>query len=106
MTSMAASRGIIHVEVAFALPDWQRIIVLDVAEGTTVRQAVTPAELARHFPEVAPDIFERADLGIFGQPIRDPDTQVLREGDRVEVYRPLQIDPKAARAERAARSRQ
>ncbi|AMD02486.1 RnfH family protein [Halomonas chromatireducens] len=103
---MAVSEGRIHVEVAFALPEKQRIVELDVAEGTTVRQAVAQAELARHFPEVAADTFERADLGIFGKPVRDPDSQLLREGDRVEVYRSLEIDPKAARAERAARARQ
>ncbi len=103
---MAASEGRIHVEVAFALPARQRIVELDVVQGTTVRQAVTLAELARYFPEVAPGIFEQADLGIFGKPVRDPETQVLREGDRVEVYRPLELDPKAARAERAARTRQ
>ncbi|RDB42590.1 RnfH family protein [Halomonas sp. DQ26W] len=107
---MAASdgrlEGCLHVEVAFALPDRQRIVALTVAEGTTVRQAVVQAELARLFPEVTPETFGRADLGIFGKPVRDPDAQALREGDRVEVYRPLVIDPKAARAERAARTRQ
>ena len=42
-------------------------------------------------------------LGIFGKALREPDTLLLRDGDRVEVYRPLAIDPKAARLERAKR---
>ncbi|RTR05516.1 RnfH family protein [Halomonas nitroreducens] len=93
----------IRVEVAFALPQRQRIVELTVPEGTTARQAVTLARLEELFPEVAPATFREADLGIFGKALRDPQRQPLREGDRVEVYRPLKIDPKAARAARAAR---
>ncbi len=93
----------LRVEVAFALPHRQRIVELMVPEGTTPRQAVALARLEEHFPEVAPATFREADLGIFGKALRDPERQPLREGDRVEVYRPLKIDPKAARAARAAR---
>ncbi|MDN3554705.1 RnfH family protein [Halomonas maura] len=94
---------LLRVEVAFALPHRQRIVELTVPEGTTARQAVVLARLEEHFPEVAPASFREADLGIFGKALRDPERQPLREGDRVEVYRPLKIDPKAARAARAAR---
>lgn len=91
------------VEVAFALPSKQRIVALRVPEGTTARQAVALADLPTLFPEVPGDTFAEAPLGIFGKAIREPDTHLLRDGDRVEIYRPLAIDPKAARLERAKR---
>ncbi|WP_386081813.1 RnfH family protein [Vreelandella sp. F11] len=91
------------VEVAFALPSKQRIVALRVPEGTTARQAVALADLPTLFPEVPGDTFAEAPLGIFGKAIREPDTHLLRDGDRVEIYRPLAIDPKSARLERAKR---
>ncbi|MFB9869251.1 RnfH family protein [Vreelandella sulfidaeris] len=91
------------IEVAYALPSKQRIVALRVPEGTTAHQAVDLANLPALFPEVPGESFARAPLGVFGKALRDPDTQPLREGDRVEVYRPLAIDPKAARLERAKR---
>lgn len=91
------------VEVAFALPAKQRLVALQVPPGTTARQAVALANLPQFFPELTEDTFTKAPLGIFGKALRNPDTQTLRAGDRVEVYRPLQIDPKAARLERAKR---
>ncbi|MBE0399995.1 RnfH family protein [Halomonas sp. FME1] len=91
------------VEVAYALPHKQRLVALRVPEGTTARQAVERADLPALFPELPSGTFEQAPLGIFGKALRSPDTQALREGDRVEVYRPLAIDPKAARLERAKR---
>ncbi|QOR40500.1 RnfH family protein [Billgrantia diversa] len=100
---MGADMGL-AVEVVFALPDRQRIVALEVPEGTTARQAVALAGLDRLFPEVPAATFAEADLGIFGKLLRDPDVQRLRAGDRVEVYRPLEIDPKAARARRAERA--
>ncbi|QEM83432.1 RnfH family protein [Halomonas binhaiensis] len=95
--------GKIHVEVAFALPHEQRIVSLEVEPGTTARQAVLQATLDALFPGVPDDTFREAALGIFGTALRDPEHHELRAGDRVEVYRPLIIDPKVARAERAAK---
>jgi hypothetical protein len=43
-------------------------------------------------------------MGIFGKGVRNPQEEVLRESDRVEIYRPLTIDPKVARANRAAKT--
>lgn len=91
------------VEVAYALPHKQRLVALSVPEGTTARQAVALADLPALFPELPSDAFLKAPLGIFGKVLRTPETDILREGDRVEVYRPLAIDPKAARHERAKR---
>ncbi|WP_136254864.1 RnfH family protein [Onishia niordana] len=96
--------GAIRVEVAYALPTRQKIVELNVPAETTARQAVVLAELPRYFPELPVETFLEADLGIFGKALRDPENHTLREGDRVEVYRPLKIDPKAARAARAAKA--
>ncbi|MEQ6918029.1 RnfH family protein [Halomonas aquatica] len=102
---VASSSNMIEVEVAFALPERQCIVPLRVAGGTTAREAVEIAGLEAKFPEVSPAVFQEADLGIFGKRLRDPDEQPLKAGDRVEVYRPLELDPKAARAQRAAREK-
>lgn len=90
----------IQVEVAYALPEKQKIIRLQVEAGTTLRDAVKQSGIVLEFPEIDP---ENAKFGIFGKAVRDADKEVLREGDRVEIYRPLLIDPKQARANRAAK---
>lgn len=90
----------INVEVAFALPDEQKIIALRVDDDCTVYEAVIKSKIVEHFPQIDPD---NAPMGIFGKAIRDPKTEVLKDGQRVEIYRPLLIDPKKARANRAAK---
>jgi hypothetical protein len=92
----------ISVEVAYARPDVQRIVAIEVPEGTTLRQALERSGIAELFPEID---LERAPVGIFGAVVKDRE-QVLRAGDRVEIYRPLIADPKAKRAERAKAQRE
>ncbi len=94
----------IDIEVAYALPGEQRIVPLSVPDGTTAREAVIRAHLETHFPECDAATFHDADLGIFGALLKIPEHHVLQAGDRVEVYRPLQIDPKVARVARASRA--
>ncbi len=86
--------------MVYALRNEQILLALDVEEGTTVRQAIEKSGIQRRFPEVDP---ARAPVGIFGRLAR-PDA-LLRDGDRVEIYRPLIADPKDARRERATRRR-
>lgn len=95
----------IDIEVAYALPGEQRIIHLSVPGGTTAREAVMMAHLEAHFLECDAATILTADLGIFGTLLKTPEQHALQRGDRVEVYRPLQIDPKAARVARASRRR-
>lgn len=90
----------IQVEVAYALPEKQKIIRLSVEQGTVLRDAVKRSGIVQEFPDIDPD---NAKYGIFGKAVRDADAEVLRDGDRVEIYRPLLIDPKQARANRAAK---
>lgn len=96
----------IAVEVVYALPEQQKLIELLVQPGTTAFQAVEQSGITRFFPNL--DI-EEAPLGIFGQTLGTkglpPARQyILRQGDRVEIYRPLKADPKEARRRRAAKS--
>lgn len=88
----------IRVEVAFARPDRQEIIAVDVEQGTTALDAVRRSGIVSLFPEIDPDT---SNMGIFGKAIKKPSTHELRDGDRVEIYRPLKIDPKQARLNRA-----
>ncbi len=90
----------ITVEVAYALPNKQLIKTLEVPVGTTAHQAVKLSAIAEAFDEAIP---EDSPLGIFGKAVANE--YVLREGDRVEIYRPLIADPKEVRKERAARAR-
>lgn len=87
----------VHVEVAYALPQEQVILPLDVAQGTTLEQAIQDSGILQQFPEID---LAAAKVGIFGK-ISKPDT-VLRDMDRVEIYRPLIADPKQVRKQRAA----
>lgn len=86
------------VEVAYARPDKQRIVPVTVPEGTTALEAVKLSGIVGDFPEIDPDAI---DMGIFGKVIKKPAEHQLRAGDRVELYRPLKIDPKQARLNRA-----
>jgi len=87
---------LIRVEVACALPQRQRIVAVQVALGTTAEQAVLQSGILAQFPIIDASALK---LGIFSKAVK-PDA-VLREGDRVEIYRPLQADPKAVRRQRA-----
>lgn len=90
------TKDLIRVEVAYARPDKQLIVPVDVAEGTTALEAVEKSAIQEHFPEIDAT---SAKLGIFGK-AQKPGT-VLRAGDRVEIYRPLIADPKESRRKRA-----
>jgi hypothetical protein len=80
------------VEVAYALPGRQRVVQLPLRDGMTALDAVQAAGLEREFPEIAGrDLV----LGIYGRRVES--TQVLRSGDRIEIYRPLRFDPRDAR---------
>ncbi len=92
--------ALLNVEVAYALPEKQAIVPLQVAEGTTAIAAVHQSRIAERFEGLDPD---SAKLGIFGKAV-GPQTP-LSEGDRVEIYRPLVADPKEVRKERAARAK-
>ena len=88
------------VEVACALPERQTVVRVSLAEGMTALEAVEASGLLRSLPELGD---RPPDLGIFGRPV--PPGEVLREGDRVEIYRPLRADPRETRRRLAAEGR-
>ena len=88
-----------RVTLAVALPGRQEVIELDLAAGATVADAIAAAELARRFPGVD---FAAMRAGVWSREA-GPATR-LREGDRVELYRPLKADPKDMRRRRAKAS--
>ncbi len=91
----------IKVEVAYALPEKQRIEKLSVAKGTTALEAVKQANMGRFF-DSSPDLMT-AKIGVFGQLVQA--TYELSEGERVEIYRELLVDPKAVRRARAEKAK-
>lgn len=82
----------ITVEIAYGTAEQQWLQTLNVPTGTTAREAVLHSSIATALPGVD---LHNAVLGIFGKVIQS-DT-VLRARDRIEIYRPLLIDPKEAR---------
>jgi putative ubiquitin-RnfH superfamily antitoxin RatB of RatAB toxin-antitoxin module len=91
------AEGTIVVEVAYALPEQQRIVEVEVAPGTLAIDVVKQSGITKFFPDI--DI-DAAKLGLFGKAIK-PKTYEVEEGDRIEIYRPLIADPKASRKARA-----
>ena len=88
--------GALSVEVVYALPRQARAVTVRLPEGATVRDAVRAAGL----PGVAAG---KHRFGIYGEEV--PADAPVADGDRVEVYRPLVLDPKEARRRRALRSK-
>jgi putative ubiquitin-RnfH superfamily antitoxin RatB of RatAB toxin-antitoxin module len=90
--------NMIDVEIVYALRNEQKIVKLSLDEGSTLRQAVENSGLMAMFPEINLDAGNKT--GIWGK-LAKADT-VLRDRDRVEIYRPLLADPKEVRKQRAA----
>lgn len=89
----------IRIEVAYAEADSQRIVTLTAYPGITVRQAVERSGIVRFYPQID---MKQLDVGIFSNSC--PLDTVLRDGDRVEIYRPLLCDPKEMRRKRARKN--
>lgn len=95
--------SMIEVEVVYAAVDRQVLLSVAVPSGDTVRAAVKGSGIGAHFPELDLD---SCPLGIFGKAVADPAVQLVQEGDRIEIYRPLLADPKEVRRLRAAKAAQ
>ena len=81
------------VSVVYALPQEQFIEELDVAEGVTVEEAIHMSHVLERFPEIDLSLHK---VGIFAKLAKL--NQMLREGDRIEIYRPLPRKPRSAHA--------
>lgn len=80
--------SMLKVEVAFALPDEQVVIALEVNDDATVEQVISQSGILDQFPQID---LETAKIGIFSQAVKLSDS--VEAGDRIEIYRPLTIDP-------------
>jgi putative ubiquitin-RnfH superfamily antitoxin RatB of RatAB toxin-antitoxin module len=87
----------ILIEVAYALPQKQLIIPIKVKQGVTAEEAIQLSGITKKFPEIDLEVNQ---IGIFGK-LTQLD-HVMRERDRIEIYRPLIADPKEIRRQRAA----
>lgn len=86
----------IRVRVVYALPAQQFVEDLTVPVGSTAREVIESSSLRLNFPRIDPG---RDRIGIYSRLIT-ADT-VVEDGDRIEIYRPLQADPKSVRRELA-----
>ncbi|AZZ98728.1 RnfH family protein [Pseudoalteromonas sp. R3] len=91
----------IQVEVVFALPEKATTLSVDVAEGTSVEQVVLQSGILERCPEIDPT---NLSLGVWNRTVKL--NHVVRDGDRIEVYRPLIADPKEARRRRAEKAKE
>jgi putative ubiquitin-RnfH superfamily antitoxin RatB of RatAB toxin-antitoxin module len=89
----------IRVEVVYGTAKKQRLLALEVEPGCTAGEAIERSGIREHFPEIAT---QPEAIGIFGRKVGLQ--QQLRQGDRVEIYRPLIADPKEVRRRRARES--
>lgn len=87
----------IRVEVVFALPERQSLIAVTLPAGATVAEAIESSGIAGEFPQLDLANYQ---VGIWGR-IVEPG-RGLKDGDRIEIYRPLVIDPREARRNLAA----
>jgi putative ubiquitin-RnfH superfamily antitoxin RatB of RatAB toxin-antitoxin module len=83
------------IEVVYADPKKQMILSLKVPKDSTVKEAIQLSGILKHFPEID---LEKNKVGLFGN--LTSLAQKLRHQDRIEIYRPLLIDPKEARRKR------
>lgn len=88
----------INVEVAYAKPDEQLILAVQVSGLCTVAQAIEQSAIVAYFPEI--DLTKNK-VGVFSQICSL--TRVLQDNDRVEIYRSLALNPMEARRQRAAK---
>lgn len=91
----------ITVEVVYAKPNEQKILKVEIAEGSTIEQAILASGILALFPEI--NLSEQK-VGVFSK------TKLLSDevysGERIEIYRPLTIDPKEARRKRVKKKKE
>jgi len=86
----------VQVEVVFATAETQHLESVALPAGATVADAIAMSSLAERFPDAD---FIALQAGIWGNPVERG--HILSGGDRVEIYRPLELDPRDARRQLA-----
>ena len=90
--SRSTGAEVLTVEIVAALPERQKLIELEVPSGSTVADVIAASKILRYFPELGDSELE---AGVWGRVV-SRDTAV-KAGDRIELYRPLLIEPREAR---------
>jgi putative ubiquitin-RnfH superfamily antitoxin RatB of RatAB toxin-antitoxin module len=90
----------LSIEVCYALPDGQTLVAVDLPEGATLQQALDASGILQRYPQI--DLGTQK-VGVFGK--LKPLDAVLADHDRVEIYRPLLVDPKVSRQRRVEKTR-
>jgi len=90
----------ILVEVAYALPEEQVIISIEVPKKINIKQAIEKSGIQKKFPEID---LSKNKVGIFGK--QTTLDRLLSDRDRIEIYRPLILDPKEMRRKRASKKK-
>nr|WP_136249604.1 RnfH family protein [Ningiella ruwaisensis] len=91
----------LSIEVAYALPDRQSLITLNVADNTTVEEAIKQSGILNIYTDI--DLNENK-VGIWNKTCKLSDP--IKNGDRIEIYRPLVADPKEVRKLRAQKAKE
>ena len=91
----------ILIEVAYALPERQSLLEVSVEEGTTVEAAIHSSGVLQTYPEIDLSVNK---VGIWNRTVKL--TEVLKDHDRIEIYRPLIADPKEVRKRRAEKAKE
>lgn len=91
----------ITVEVAYALPTQQSLLTITVLPGSTVMQVVEQSGILQQYPDI--DLHQQK-IGVWSRPVKPE--ELVNEGDRIEIYRPLIADPKDLRRRRAEKAKE
>ncbi len=95
------TNNIINIEIAYATPEKQVLLELGLAEGNSVQQAIDESNITQHFPDID---LATAKVGIWNRVCKL--TDIPKDGDRIEIYRPLIADPKEVRRRRAEKAKE
>jgi hypothetical protein len=91
----------VAVEVAFALPERQSLLSLSVPAGSTVQQVIEISGILTSYPEIKLDVNK---VGIWSRTVKLD--ELVKNGDRIEIYRALIADPKDMRRRRAEKAKE
>ncbi|KJG14466.1 hypothetical protein UB37_16760 [Photobacterium iliopiscarium] len=97
---MHSDQPLIHVEVVFALPNVQRVLKLAVVAETSIQAIIEQSGILTMYPEIDLNINK---IGIYSRNVKLDAT--ARDGDRIEIYRPLVADPREIRRKRAEQAK-
>ena len=92
--------ALLSIEVCYTLPNEQTLIAVELPKGATLQQALDASGILQRYPGI--DLATQK-VGVFGK--LKPLDAVLADHDRVEIYRPLLVDPKLSRQRRVEKTR-